>query len=102
MNARDRVYVPGKKSAENPTWKFLSKLVARRLRKRKSDYVKHKLNQAFSSKSWWKSFNELEGKHHANVSEHHLIDNEWIITTELVRKLNDYFVTVGGERDVIK
>ena len=27
-----------------------------------------------------------------------MIDNEWIITTELVRKLNDYFVTVGGER----
>ena len=42
--------------------------------------------------------NELEGKHHDNYSDHHLIDKEWIITTELVRKLNDYFVTEGGER----
>ena len=100
MNARDRAYKPGKSRKTNPTWKFLSSLVKRLMRKRKREYVAHKLNKATSSKAWWKSVRDIEGKQQEKISNHHLIDNQWISTPEFVSRLNEYFVTVGGDRDM--
>ena len=94
MRARDRAYRTNHKS-----WRYLSNLVKKLLRKRRKQYVKTKLNEATSSKAWWKSLKEIEGKREAEVSRFHLIDDKWLSTAQFIERLNDYFISVGGNRD---
>ena len=95
MKARDRARKERKKS-----WKFLSQLCKSLLRKRKRQYIDNKLNHASSSKTWWKSIKQIEGKTADTVNDFHRIDNRWVKTSELVGILNDYFISVGGKRDM--
>lgn len=57
------------------------------------------INQAKSASEWWK---DLEGKHQNTASSYHLIDNKWANTSELINLLNEYFVSVGGDRSVYR
>lgn len=94
MRARDRAY-----RKNHPSWRFLSIIVKKQLRKRRKQYVKTKLNQATSSKAWWASLREIEGKQVTEVSRFHLIDDKWLSTDQFVERLNDYFISVGGNRN---
>jgi hypothetical protein len=94
MRARDRAFRYQKRS-----WKFLSVLVRRLLRNSKVDYVKSKLNQAATAKQWWKSIKQIENVRSPPVREYHMIDSKWRTTKEFVALLNNYFASVGGERE---
>ena len=93
--ARDRAYNKNYK-----TWKFFSNLSKKMLARRKRDYVNNKLNAAITSKAWWKSVKAVEGRLPDQPSEYHLIDGQWVNTSQLVELLNDYFINVGGTRDL--
>ena len=97
MKARDRARKDGKKS-----WKYLSQLCKVMLRNCKKQYVNRKLNQASTSKTWWKSIKQIEGKATETVNDFHLIDDTWVSTEKLVDILGSHFVQVGGQRDASK
>ena len=70
------------------------------LRQRIRGYFHTKQQQASSSQAWWKVIKEMEGKFQDRTSKFHLIDDTWVTTDKLVEILNEYFVKVGGERDL--
>ena len=97
MNVRDRHF---KTRGRSKSWKFFNKLCQKMLRQRIRGYFHKKHQQASSSQAWWKVIKEMEGKFQDRTSKFHLIDDTWVTTDKLVEILNEYFVKVGGERDL--
>jgi hypothetical protein len=94
IKARDRAFRSNSKS-----WKFLSKLTKKMLRKRKVEHVQSTLNRATSSKCWWRELKSMEGKsQRANRNSFHLLEEQWMPTEQLADKLNRHFAMVGGSR----
>ena len=96
MNARDRHF---KTRGRSKSWKFLSKLCQKMLRKRIRGYFQTKQQNASSSHAWWTVIKEMEGNCQDQQPNFHLIDDTWVTTEKLVTILNKHFVRVGGDRD---
>ena len=95
INARDREY---RNHCKSISWKFFSCLVRRLISKAKRSYAATKLNKAVASKAWWKEINKIDGKCQDNIPECHLMDGQWLTTSEVTDELNRFFSQIGGNR----
>ena len=96
--ARDRAHKNNKKSL---TWVYLSKLVARLVRKANRQYASKKLNTAVSSCTWWREIDKIDGKTQPELPNYHKLNEDWLTTREMTEELNKYFSKVGGTQDTL-
>ena len=90
--AKDRAHRSGSQS-----WKTLSILLNKLIRKRKIEQYKTMLNSAFDdNRMWWQNLKKLDGKNtEKGPQPKNYVDGKWMGAEEFVQYLNNYYCTVN-------